>query len=115
MNGVDEAILVFYGVVAVSGLVFYREVGAKLRVWMAEMKRVFLEVPLRAITGRRRPDYAAIARLERDLFACESDAPPTAPGAPLPRVEELPAWAQAALKEIRAEAAYRARLRRGHP
>lgn len=30
-------------------------------------RRMYVEAPLRLMTGRRRPDYAAIARLEREM------------------------------------------------
>lgn len=33
--------------------------------WVREARRIYIETPLRAITGRPRPDYLRIAALER--------------------------------------------------
>lgn len=34
-------------------------------------RRMYVELPLRLVTGRRRPDYRRIAALERELAALE--------------------------------------------
>lgn len=68
MNRPDVlAVIVFYGAIAVVGLVFFREVTEKLREFAVEAKRMYVETPLRLVTGRRRPDHAGIARMEREL------------------------------------------------
>lgn len=41
------------------------------RAWrdlMAAMWRMYVEAPLRAVTGRRRPDRAKIVRMEKELL-----------------------------------------------
>ena len=50
----------------VVAVVFGPEVAESLRRLMVEAKSLYLEAPLRLATGRHRPDYAAIARMERE-------------------------------------------------
>lgn len=44
---------------------FRQKVIAKLVAWTHEIRRLSIENPLRAITGRQRPDHRRIAQLER--------------------------------------------------
>lgn len=65
MSELVGAALIAFDVLGMLAAVAYPPLRRKLIQFVFEARRIYIELPLRAITGRRRPNYARIAELER--------------------------------------------------
>jgi hypothetical protein len=64
-----QAFLVIEGILAAVLLMFLMTARGRQAFTglFRQMRSMYIEWPLRKITGRNRPDYARIAQLEREL------------------------------------------------